>query len=163
MISTTMVTRVRDTRGTGVKGRAPNRKPRWRAAAKLELKAKGVIPCRRQWIYSIEPQALEELPQWAIDSSIKGLAHTSRRVWLWDKDSKRLIGLDRAAGGRPRVTRTELRTCPLCARPLVGIEAERRRKLDQSGPDGRKQPCGVDCARDRESRVWKKLSKRRQA
>lgn len=148
-----------DRRGQGVKGtlRSPNRKPRFRAARRREMKEQGTLPARRQWIYSIEPTGLEQLPEWAVENSVKGLGKTSRRVWLWDKDSKRLIGLDRSAGGRPRVTRAELRHCLNCGRPLVGIEAEQRRKLDESGPDGRRQPCGVDCERDKASRIWKKL------
>lgn len=159
-LSTFLVTTPSDTRGRGVKvgPRSPNRKPRYRAARLREMKDQGTLPARRQWIYSIEPSALEVLPEWAIQNSVKGLGKTSRRVWLWDKDSKRLIGMDRAAGGRPRVTRAELRHCMACGRPLVGIEAEQRRKLDVGGPDGRKQPCGVDCERDKASRIWKKLS-----
>lgn len=158
-LSTISVTYPSDKRGAGVKvePRAPNRKPRFRAARRREMKAQGTLPARRQWIYSIEPQALEVLPEWATGNSVKGLGKTARRVWLWDKDSKRLIGLDRAAGGRPRVTRAELRHCLSCSRPLVGIEAEQRRKLDESGPDGRRQPCGVDCERDKASRIWRKL------
>jgi RNase P subunit RPR2 len=57
----------------------------------------------------------------------------------------------------PHVIRAEVRYCKACSRPLIGTEAERRRLLDESGPDGRRRPCGPSCERDRLSGVWRKL------
>lgn len=123
------------------------------------MKAAGITPCRRQWVWSVEPQVLRGMfiPQWARDAAVRGLGQQQDSVWLWWVDARRLIALDRAAAGRSKVTRAELRHCPVCGRPFVGIEAEKRRRLDESGPHGRNTPCGDACVRDAESRVWRKL------
>ena len=65
--------------------------------------------------------------------------------------------MDRAAGGMPEVNRVELRFCPVCSRPLIGHEAANRRKLDESGPEGRKLPCGANCEREAASGIWRRL------
>jgi hypothetical protein len=50
------------------------------------------------------------------------------------RKAKILIALDRAAGGRSQYSRTEFRHCEMCARPLVGIDAEKRRRVIEEGP-----------------------------
>jgi hypothetical protein len=70
-----------------------------------------------------------------------------------------LIALDRAAGGRSQFSKTEFRRCEMCARPLIGLEAETLRRFIESGPLARTLPCGPDCARDRELKTWKNLAR----
>lgn len=117
-----------------------------------------MTPCRRQWVYAVQLTALKAMPAWVASVAVKGMGKTTGRVWLWPVDARHLAGMDRNAGGRPQITRSELRHCPLCARPFVGIEAEIRRKLDESGPLGRETPCSGSCERDAQTRVWKKLA-----
>lgn len=143
--------------------RSPNRKPRYRTARRQAMKDAGVLPCRRQWVWGVQPQALLTMPAWALESAVRGLGRQAGdsfagMVWLWPVDARRLIRQDRDAGGRALTTRVELRHCPLCARPLMGHEAAVRRLLNESGPDGRRTACGGDCARDAQTRVWKKLN-----
>lgn len=118
-----------------------------------------VVPRRRGLVWLVAPDALFGIPEWARLEAVNGLGGTPDRVWLWPADAKKLISQARARGWRCRVTRTELRRCEVCGRPSVGLEAERRRKLDESGPQGRRLPCGDSCESDAASRIWKKLTK----
>lgn len=135
-----------------------NRKPRFRAARRRELRSQGETPANRQWAWCVRPAALLELPDWVREAAVKGLGLMRDRAWLWPVDAKRLIRLDRGAGGRSEVTIIEVRHCGLCARPLIGAEAERRRKLDEQGPQGREMPCGDGCRDDRRTGIWKRLA-----
>lgn len=135
-----------------------NRKPRFRTARRQAMKAEGILPCRRQWVWLVQPDQLYAVPEWARRVAVRGLGEVPGRVWLWWVDARRLLSESRKAGWRCDVTRTELRHCAVCSRPFVGIEAERRRRLDESSPEGRLLPCGEACARDRESGVWQKLN-----
>ncbi len=139
--------------------RSPNRKPRFRAARRQAMMDAGIVPSKRQWAWNVRPQVLKLLllPGWVEGVRIRGLGWSAGSVWLWQVDARRLIREDRRAGGTPMVIRAELRHCPQCARPLVGADAEKRRLLNESGVDGVKQPCGVDCGRDRALRVWSTL------
>ena len=140
--------------------RSPNRKPRYRARHRQEMKDAGIVPTKRQWAWNVRPQVLKLLllPSWVQGVRIRGLGWSAGSVWLWQVDARRLIREDRRAGGRAVVVRTELRHCPQCARPLVGAEAEKRRLLNESSPDGVLQPCGGNCARERELGVWRTLN-----
>lgn len=138
--------------------RSPNRQPRWRAARRQAMKAAGTVPCRRQWAWNVQPDGLHGVPEWAQQVAVHGLGKIPGRVWLWRVDAKRLMGQVRRAGWRCEATRAEVRHCCVCERPLVGIAAERRRLLDESGPDGRLQPCGGDCLRDAAAGMWRKLN-----
>ncbi len=144
---------------TGAPNRAPNRKPRYRAARRQALRDAGQTPVSRVWVWSVQPDALKTMPAWAVASQVKGLGEVPGHVWLWWRDALRLMREDRRAGGQPIATRQELRRCGLCGRPWVGKDAERRRLLDAQGPEGRQQPCGEQCERDRVERVWKRLSR----
>lgn len=147
-------------KGAGGYERAPNRQPRFRKARRREMREQGtyVAPCFRQWVWLVTPDALFAIPSWAKGSAVHGLGEAPGRVWLWPGDARRLMDQARRRGWRCVVTRTELRHCPVCARPFIGAEAECRRKLNESGPDGRRRPCGPTCAPDAASRVWKKLN-----
>jgi hypothetical protein len=122
------------------------------------LKARGITPANRQEIWNVRTSALLDLPDWVFRRAVPGLGCLPHQVWLRPRDAKRLCALDRAAGGRSQVTKSEYKRCGLCARPLIGYEAEQRRKVVESGPMGRTTPCGPDCAQDRETRLWKKLA-----
>lgn len=140
--------------------RSPNRKPRWRVQSRREMREQGtyVVPRRRGWIWLVIPDALFVIPGWATLEAVRGLGRTPGRVWLWPGDGKKLVSQARRQGWRCTVTRTELRYCGACGRPLVSAEAERRRKLDESGPQGRQLPCGDSCESDAATRIWKRLT-----
>jgi hypothetical protein len=122
------------------------------------MKARGITPANRQEVWNVKLSALLDLPDWLFRRAVQGLAILPHQLWLRPRDAKRLCGLDRAAGGRSHVTKTEFKRCDMCARPLIGIEAEQRRRLIESGPTARTLPCGPDCERDRKLRIWKKLA-----
>ena len=125
---------------------------RERALRRLALKAQGITPSTRSFVWSVQPT--NGIPVWASGRAVAGLTSPPHRVWLHPGDAKRLIREDRGKGGRPQVLTTELRHCEMCARPLLAEEAARRRVLVESSP--RTEPCGLHCAEDRESRLWRK-------
>lgn len=133
-----------------------NRKPRWRGPLRKAMKEAGVPAPRRQWIWSVMPGAID-VPQWALKVAVRGLGEQDGRVWLWPTDAKKLFVEDSAAGGMPQLNIAEVRYCKVCWRPLIGSDAENRRELDESGPGGRKLPCGETCFRDNRTGVWRKL------
>jgi hypothetical protein len=135
-----------------------NRKPRFRAARKREMREKGITPCQRLWVWSVRPSAPILVPEWAREAAVKGLGSLNEQLWLWPVDGLRLLEHFKRYGVHCHVTRQEFRHCQVCCRPLIGQDAEKRRVLDESGAGGRYLPCGVDCERDRESRLWTKLS-----
>ena len=135
-----------------------NRQPRWRRARRQAMKAQGITPAERQWIWNVRIGGLAAIPDWARDAAVRGLGQTETTVWLWPVDGRRLVKQDRAAGGLPEVQVVEVRRCQVCSRPLVGVDADRRRRLDESGPDGRSIPCSDQCRRDRDTKVWKKVA-----
>ena len=120
------------------------------------MKAAGITPSTRQWIWSVKPGVLK-IPEWARKATVRGLGQLEDRVWLWPVDVKKLVVQDRLAGGTPQVNVAEVRFCRVCCRPLIGTDAERRRLLDLSGPGGRQLPCGLSCTRDDGTGVWRKL------
>lgn len=122
------------------------------------MKAAGILPCRRQWAWLVTPDNLFGIPQWAQAAAIRGLGKINGRVWLWPTDARKLVREARTAGWQCSVTRVELRHCAVCERPWVGSDAEHRRKLDESGSEGRLLPCGPDCYRDKEAGIWRKLN-----
>lgn len=134
------------------------RQPRWRTARRQAMKDAGILAARRQWIWLVEPDRLFAIPGWAREAAVKGLAKSAERVWLWPVDAKRLRSEVSRSGWRCRLTRAELRHCGVCARPLIGTEAERRRKMDEAGPEGRQQPCGAQCEKEAAQGVWRALN-----
>lgn len=133
------------------------RKPRFRAAARRALREQGIKSTYRSWAWSVEPAALSFVPDWVLESQIPGLGEQPGRYWLIRQDALALKDLDRAAGGVSRITKIEIRYCEVCWRPLIAQDAERRRKMDQSGPQGRQMPCGPQCVEDGKRGTWKKL------
>lgn len=122
------------------------------------MKEAGILPCRRQWVWLVEPDRLFAVPEWAREAAVRGLGRLSDKVWLWPTDARKLNREAYKAGWRCLMTRTELRHCSVCSRPMVGIEADQRRKLDESGPNGRLQPCGLNCEREAKIGVWRALN-----
>ena len=131
-----------------------NRKPRWRAARRREMKERGITPANRQEVWCVEPSAIRDLPDWVANRIVPGLGSSSTLFWLRPYDAKRLLALDRLCGGRSRFTKTEFRHCEVCRRPLISNEAAERRKLVESGPQARELPCGPNCEQDRETGLW---------
>ena len=123
------------------------------------MRERGVKPAARQWVWCVEPTALCPVPVWARQKAVRGLGQAAGRVWMWPTDARALMREICEAGWRCQVVKVELRHCQVCGRPLLGTEAERRRRLDESGPAGRSVPCGTECERDRASGLWRKLTR----
>jgi hypothetical protein len=122
------------------------------------MREKGITPCQRLWVWSVRPSAPILVPKWARAAAVHGLGSLNEQLWLWPVDGQRLIEHFKRYAVHCHVTRQEFRHCEVCGRPLIGQDAERRRVLNESGAVGRYLPCGADCERDRESRLWMKLS-----
>ena len=111
------------------------------------LRGRGIKPAKKQWVICVETTAIE-IPAWARAKAETRLSQSAHRVWFRGRNSGRakiLERQDRQAGGRPEVTAVEYRMCPVCDRMLLGLEAEARRKLDESGVLGRTLPCSSTC------------------
>jgi hypothetical protein len=117
------------------------------------LRGRGIKPAKKQWVICVETTAIE-IPGWARAKAEPRLSQSPHRVWFRGRNSGRakiLERQDRQAGGRPELTAVEWRMCPVCDRMLLGLEAEARRKLDESGVLGRTLPCSSTCkSRDAE-------------
>jgi hypothetical protein len=85
---------------------------------------------------------------------VRGLSSWPGSVWLRPGAAKLLCALDRAAGGWCHVTQSEFKRCALCARPLIGSQAAELRKMLENDPNARTFPCGLNCAKDRELKIW---------
>lgn len=133
-----------------------NRQPRWRKLKRQALKARGITPAARQFIWSVETTAIP-IPEWARKNQVKGLAEQGDRVWLWTYDARKLIADDQMAGGSPIASEVEYRICEVCARPLLGVEAQARRAQVESGFGARHLACGPDCQEASKDGRWKKL------
>lgn len=64
------------------------------------------------------------------------------------------MAADRQAGGRSDVIKTEFRICDVCSRPLIGHEALERRKSITRSVKSRELPCGPNCFKDRDMKLW---------
>ena len=131
-----------------------SRKPRWRAARWHELKRRGVTPSNRQRVWLVQPTALLAIPDYFTQRAVRGLWSWPGSVWLRPGAAKLLCGVDRAAGGWCHVTQSEFKRCTLCARPLRGAEAATRREVLESDPNAKLLPCGPNCEKDRELKIW---------
>jgi hypothetical protein len=110
-------------------------------------------------VWNVKASALLDLPDWLFRRAVQVLAILPHQIWLRPKYAKRLFAFDRAARGRNQVTKQSFKRCDMCARPPLGIEAEQRRKLIETGPTASTLSCGPNCERGRKPRVWKKLAK----
>lgn len=138
----------------------PWRKPRWRESWPRQVRvqrkervrvqrAKGIKPTKKQWMICVETTAIR-IPEWAKAKAEKRLSQAEHHVWFRGRNNGRakiLERQDREAGGHPEVTAVEWRLCPVCKRVLLNLEAEVRRRLDESGRLGRSLPCSGECAK----------------
>jgi hypothetical protein len=85
---------------------------------------------------------------------VPGLAALPGSIWLLPRDAMVLVRLNREAGGFSEIAKTEFRRCKLCGRPAIGSEAEELRYRAESAPDARTLPCGPNCSRDREMKIY---------
>ena len=133
---------------------ALRRRRAWRREVRLDLARMGGREARKRWIARVELDAIP-MPAWAAEKRIAGLTYTDSVVWLPRRDAKFLCRLDRAAGGAPGYTETELRRCGVCNRPLLGEDAAYRRRLDESAVTGRMKSCGSECAEASKDGRWR--------
>jgi hypothetical protein len=126
----------------------------WRRELKAEFKVRGIEAAHKQWIVCVRPTAIP-MPAWVAGKRIAGLTFTESTVWLPRPDAKYLIALDRENGGSATYAETEYRRCMVCARPLLGADAELRRRMDESTPTGRMMPCGSECIEASKDGRWK--------
>ena len=90
-------------------------------------------------------------PAWAWYKAIKGLTRTDKTIWLRRILARELMREDERFGGKPKITWSYYRFCPLCKTPLLGLDAERRWEIDRQ-PGGRNSPCSLECLEKREAR-----------
>jgi hypothetical protein len=140
-----------------------SRKPRWRAARRQEMRARGIKPPLRWEVWWIRVSPLLTVPDWARQASIRGLPCAANEVWLLSWRAELLLRIDRARGGYSEFTKTEFRRCDVCYRPLIGSEAEKRRLSIEADSAGRTLACGEICERDREVGTWRILARQREA
>lgn len=118
-----------------------------RRAQKRMLRNKGVKLAKRQWVTCVQTTAIT-IPQWAIDRASRYFSTSERHCWFRGRSSvhaKLLAFQDREAGGSPELSKIEWRLCGVCRRPLLSLEAEARRRMDESGRLGRLMPCAGEC------------------
>jgi hypothetical protein len=119
----------------------------YRKAEKAKLNKRGIQPAKRQWVLCVETTAIE-IPLWAQAKAERRLSVAPHRVWFRGRSNGRakiLARQDREAGGNPEITAVEFRLCGRCGRMMLGIEAEARRKVEESHKQGRELPCGSEC------------------
>ena len=104
-------------------------------------------PTRKLWVTCVTTTVLE-IPKWAQKKAWKYLTQGKHYVWFAGRPrfpAKMLAFQDEQAGGQPEMTVVEYRKCKKCGRVLLSLEAEDRRKMDESCPEGRQKPCGMEC------------------
>lgn len=135
---------------TVVRNRWPRQERIQRKEQKRVLRNKGVRPTRKQWVICVETTAIE-IPAWALAKSDKRLSSSEHHVWFRGRNNGRakiLERQDKAAGGKPELTAVEWRLCPVCGRMLLSLEAAARRRLDESGVNGRQIGCSGECGKE---------------
>jgi hypothetical protein len=135
-----------------------NRKPRRRSATRRALRAQGIKVPYHLEAWCVSPSALQTIPVYLDLRAIKGLRALPGWIWLRRVDAKRLMAADRQAGGRSDVVKTEYRVCDVCQRPLIGHEALERRKSIMRSAKSRELPCGPNCHKDRDMKLWEKMA-----
>lgn len=120
---------------------------RARKAVIKVIRNAGGIPAKKQWVICVQTTAIK-IPFWALARREEQLSVGDHLVWFRGRNNgraKMLERQDREAGGNPELTTVEWRTCPVCGRVLLGLEAEVRRKQDESCKLGRQLPCMGEC------------------
>lgn len=138
---------------TAFKSVLPN--PYWKASrpyrkARIRvMRNRDIRPARKRWAICVETTAIE-IPGWALAKRDERFSVSKHHVWFNGRTNGRakiLERQDRQAGGDPSLTAVEWRLCPVCNRMLLSLEAEERRKLDESSKLGREIPCSGECGK----------------
>src|ERR1700761_1951289 len=119
-----------------------------------DLAHRAIPEARKRWIIRVSLTAIP-MRDWAAKRRIPGLVFSDCIVWLRPRDAMFLIHRDKEAGGNPLWVESEFRKCRICARPLLNLEAELRRELDESRMTGRQIPCGAECLDAQKDKRWK--------
>ena len=135
-----------------------NRKPRFRRAARQALRAQGIKVPYRLEAWCVCPSALQAIPLHLDVRPIPGLRALAGWFWLRRIDAKRLMAADLKEGARSDVVKTAYRVCDVCSRPLIGNEALERRTLIMRSAKSRELPCGPNCHKDRDMKLWEKMA-----
>lgn len=128
---------------------------RMRLRADRALRAVRGIPERRQRVIARVALTAIGMPEWARRHAVRHMASGEDWLWLPLRIAQMLERLDREAGGTPTMIEAEYRYCPNCRRPLVGEDAENRRRLEASGATAAKLACGDGCVTAQRDRRWK--------
>ena len=123
-----------------------------------EKQALGIRLSAVQRVICVEPEIIF-IPSWARTNAVLLLPEHAERVWLWPQDARYLTKLDEAEGGHPTITEAEYCECPICHRPLLGIDAEGRRFLNESCGSGRQIPCGPECTIASQDKRWVRMKR----
>jgi hypothetical protein len=126
-----------------------------RAIRRRALVAQGITPSNRQEVWRLELRYLKSVPDRFQKHAIKGLSAPPGVIWLPRPLGRSLFNID---ARQSNILKTEFKRCLMCYRPLIGNEAEVYRKMLESSPGARKNPCGPRCAEERESKLWKRLA-----
>lgn len=132
---------------TSVRAWGGRHQSKQRNERKRRLRHDGIKPAKKQWVICVETTKIE-IPAWAKAKAEGRLSQSEHHVWFRGRNNGRakiLERQDRAAGGKPELTMVEFRLCPVCGRMLLSLEAEARRKLDESSKLGRQMPCSGEC------------------
>lgn len=133
----------------------PSARPSWakqeleyRKAIKRKLGRREIRLAKRQWVICVETTAIT-IPGWALAKRDERLSVSEHHVWFRGRANGRakiLARQDKQAGGSPELTAIEWRTCQRCGRLLLNLEAEARRRSDESSRAGRMLPCSGECS-----------------
>jgi hypothetical protein len=118
-----------------------------RKARQRVLRNREIKPAKKQWMICVETTAIE-IPAWAVAKADKRMSQSEHHVWFRGRNGghgKMLERQDRQAGGSPELTAVEYRVCKVCGRLMLSLDAELRRRLDESARLGRQLPCGSEC------------------
>lgn len=127
---------------------------KFRKQQRRELKARGVRPTRTRRAVCVRLVGME-VPAWFLEHRIRHLSATAHTVWLWPRAAKHLEHLADEMGSSATLAEAEFRLCDICGRPLLGEDAEARRRVVESAVTGRQKPCGAECIEAEQDGRWR--------
>jgi hypothetical protein len=122
------------------------------------MKDAGITPVERQQIWIVTLERWNLLPGWLKEKVFFPRNPIPGTFWLKPSDALGLMTFARINHVGYSYRETEFKRCPNCHRPTVSLEAMKLRAQMESGPNGRKLPCGPNCAKDAESKLWDRAS-----
>jgi hypothetical protein len=134
------------------------RKPRWRAARRKTMKDAGITTTYRQRVWIVTLKKWNLLPAWLKEKVFFPRNPIPGTFWLKPADAMGLMMFCRTIRVGYSYQITEFKRCPICRRPTVGSEAMKLRAQMESSPKGRELPCGPNCLKDAESKLWDRAS-----